>query len=275
MYPTLLKLGIFEFHAYTVFMALAFLIGVLCAVNENYRLEKPYPVTPMGGIVIFFAALFGARAYHIVQYGELSKLYEAFYFWAGGLVFYGGLLGGFIGGVAYVRYKRVPVLPMGDIGLPYLALAHAVARLGCFLNSCCWGSVTEKAWGIAFPRHTLPYAQHLEDGLIARGAEHSLPVHPTQLYESAGLLCIFFILRWRFKGAHHTGEIMLMYPLLYGLLRFTVEAFRGDSVRSAFGMTASQQIALILFLGAAITWVVLKNTRWQGAGEAPRYAEQQ
>ena len=271
MHPTLLKLGPLEFHAYTVGLALAFLFGVLGAVRENYKLEKPYPVTPAGGVWIFFGALFGAKVYWYLQYGGTwtdnegnpFQWYRVFFLWEGGMVFYGGLIGGIVGALAYFKFVGAPILGMGDVGMPFLPLGHSIARLGCFLNGCCWGYPTEGPTGVVFPRHSLAWRQHIDDGLISGSAQGSLPVHPTQIYESLGLFFIFLTMRFAYKHKHHTGSIVFLYPLLYGVLRFTTEAFRGDSARSVFGMTVSQTIGLTLFLSAACFYVIMYQTKWR------------
>lgn len=282
MHPTLLEIGPswfrLEFHAYTVGLAMAFLVGVLGAVRENYKLERPYPVTPAGGVWIFFGALLGAKIYWYIQYGgtwrddegEPYAWYRVFALWEGGMVYYGGLIGGVVGAIAYFKYVRVPILPMADIGLPYLPLGHSIARLGCFLNGCCWGYPTGAPTGVVFPRWSLAFRQQLDDGLLDRSASAALPVHPTQLYESFGLFVIFLVMRFAYKHKKFNGSIALLYPLLYGILRFTTEAFRGDSARSVFGMSVSQTIGLVLFLGAASIYVVMFQTKWRGDRTTPR-----
>jgi len=274
MNPTLFSIDSLnmDFHAYTVATAIAFLVGVLLAVRENYKLEHPFNVTPAGGVWIFFGALLGAKIYWYLQYGltwvddkgNPYQWYRVFFLWEGGQVFFGGLIGGVIGGISYIKYKRVPFLKMGDVGLPFLPLGHSIARLGCFFNGCCWGYPTDAFTGVSFPKFSLAWRRQLEDGLITRSAEHSLPVHPTQLYESCGLFCIFLIMRYAYKHKKYDGSVMLLYPLLYGILRFTDESFRGESVRSVFGfMTVSQAVALGLFLSAACAYVVLFQTIWR------------
>ncbi len=271
MYPTLLEIGPLEFHAYTVGLALAFLFGVLGAVRENYKLEKPYPVTPAGGVWIFFGALLGAKIYWYLQYGTTwtdnegnpYEWYRVFFIWEGGMVYYGGLIGGVIGALAYFKYVGASVLGMGDVGMPFLPLGHSIARLGCFLNGCCWGYHTDGPTGVVFPRYSLAWKRQVEEGLITRAAEHPLPVHPTQLYESLGLFVIFLVMRFAYKHKKHDGSIIFLYPLLYGILRFTTEAFRGDSVRSIYGMTVSQTIGLVLFMGGALFYLVMYQTKWR------------
>ncbi len=268
MRPVLVSLGFLQFHSYTVMLATAYLMGVLLSVRENCKRADPYPVTPVGGVWVYFGALIGARLYYIIQYEGWREAYRAVLFWEGGLVFYGGLFGGFLAAVLYLRVKRVPILPMADIVMPYVPLSHAIARIGCFLNGCCWGLPTTLPWGVRFPKSLWgAYGQQMEQGLIDAGAAYSLPVHPTQLYCSLGLLVIFFIMRWFYKRKRHDGSVALLYPLLYGALRFVVEIFRGDSARPLWGMTVSQMVALLLILGAAAGFLVL-NRNWDRA-DAP------
>ena len=281
MHPTLLEIGPYfgihlKFHAYTVGLALAFLVGVLGAVRENYKRPNPFPVTPAGGVWIFFGALLGAKIYWYLQYGGTWRddegnpydWWRVFFIWEGGMVYYGGLIGGVFGAIAYFLYVRVPILAMGDIGLPFLPLGHSIARLGCFLNGCCWGYPTDGPTGVVFPKWSLAFRQQLDDGLLERSAHGSLPVHPTQLYESFGLFVIFLIMRFAYKHKKYDGSIVFLYPLLYGILRFTTEAFRGDSARSVFGMTVSQTIGLVLFLSAASIYAIMFQTKWR-RGVAP------
>lgn len=264
MRPTLLELGMFEFHAYTVCMALGFLIGTILSVRQNYQLPRPYDVTPAGGLLVFIFALIGAKVYWFIQYGNLWEIYQALYIWQGGLVFYGGLFGGIFGAVVYLKWVKVPVFPMADIVIPFLPLSHSIARLGCFLNGCCWGVVTDAPWGVRFPRGTSPYFEHLEAGLLEKGSTHSLPVHPTQLYESLGLFIIFLIMRFAYKRHRVTGIMFILYFFLYGILRFIVEGFRGDSEHPLPGLTASQVVALCFVTFASLAFVVLRSTIWQG-----------
>lgn len=263
MYPTLLFLGEdLQFHAYTVMIALAFLVGILMACRENDKLPKPYPITPIGGIWVFFFAVIGAKAYYILQYKSPAQLYEVIYFWGGGLVFFGGLIGGLIGALLYLRLVKVNPFYLADIVVPFLPLAHAIARLGCFLNGCCYGYPSEAPWAMAFPKGSAAHINHTQNGLIETTATHSLHVHPTQLYATAGLLTIFFIMRYAYKRPHNLGAVALLYPILYGALRFTTEFTRGDSARSMFSLTVSQVFALSLCLAGVLCYTMLHIFYW-------------
>ncbi len=269
VYPTLWKTSLFgtslEFHAYTFFLALAFLIGTLLPVRENYKQANPYPITPIGGLWVFFGALIGAKAYWQVQYGDPGDWFRIFRLWEGGLVFYGGLFGGIAGGYLYVRGVGAPVWKVGDLALPFVPLAHGVARLGCFLNGCCWGSRTDVPWAVHYPKAFYGvFQQQVDAKLIDYTHTHTLGVHPSQLYESAGLLLIFFFMRWAYKRPHRTGEIMLLYPLCYGVLRFLTEATRGDSERPILSaLTASQGVAIGFVVFALTMYALLSITAWR------------
>ncbi len=258
MHPTLFSLGSLYFHSYTVMFALAFLAGTLLPIRQNFRRAEPFPITTMGGVWVFFGALIGSKTYWWAQYGEWADLKWGMFLFNGGLVFYGGLIGGVLAGIAYVRWCRAPLGPVADLVIPYVALAHALGRIGCFLNGCCWGAVTTMPWGVTYPR-TLwnAYHEQLTDGLIKKGAKCSLPVHPTQLYEALGCVAIFLLLRFVYRKGAPTGLIVALYMLFYGMLRFTTEFFRGDSARPLLGLTVSQLVAFGLMAGGLImlTWL--------------------
>jgi phosphatidylglycerol:prolipoprotein diacylglycerol transferase len=102
----------------------------------------------------------------------------------GGRAFLGGplLVVPFL--LCYTTYFRLPFIKLADVGAPVLAIGAAFGRVGCFLAGCCYGQPTSCPLGVCFISRTVPAA--LRD----------LPLHPTQLYESAGLLLIFALLLW-------------------------------------------------------------------------------
>ena len=289
MRPTLLSFELFgvpfDFHSYVVMIAIAFLTCTLLAVRENYFRPEPFPITPIAGLWIFLGAFVGARAYWIAQLGAEYEViwgreihwYEAFFIWQPGIVFYGGLLGGVTAGIAYMTVLRVPLLPMGDIAMPWVPLGVAMSRAGCFLNGCCWGTPTDVPWAVSFPRNGFAWDHHKELGLIDGTAAHSLAVHPTQLYNVGGQLIVFVILFWMYKKFRAGGSkrlegiVLFTFPLLYGIARFTTEIYRGDSGRPVLELTVSQIVSLLFIAFALAGYVVLWRLRWRkdAAEEAP------
>lgn len=237
MRPVLFHVGGMSFHSYTVMFSLAFLVGTILTVRANFRRAHPFPITTMAGVWAFAGGLLGAKVWYWAQYGEWADLKWGEFLLTSGLVFFGGLVGGVVAVVLYLRLVGAPVIPVGDLALPYVALAHGIARIGCFLNGCCHGSHTTVPWGVPYPK-SLPAA--------------SLPVHPVQLYETLGLLVLFAGLRLLYRRNPRTGTVMLGYLAGYGALRFVTEFFRGESHRHPPGFTASQYVALgLLVVGVA------------------------
>lgn len=256
MHPTLLQIGELKFHAYPTFLAIAFLLGTILAVRDGQRLDPPIYGSTQGGLWVFLGALIGAKAFWILQYSEPKYLYHAFFLWESGLVFYGGLIGGAVALVAYLYYTKLPLLRSADVCAPYLALGEAIVRIGCFLNGCCWGAVAHVPWAVQFPKYSYAFKRQLEDGLIDTSAETALPVHPTQLYMTFGLLMAFVAMKWVFPRRRFDGAIAVMYCFCYGVVRFTVEAFRGDSAYSVGGLTVSQTISVCLFIFALVVLII-------------------
>ena len=252
------------FHSYTVMFALAFLVGTLLPVWQNFKRSEPFPVTTMGGVWVFFGALIGSKTYWWLQYGEWADLKWGMFLLNSGLVFYGGLIGGVLGGIAYVRWCRAQLGQVADLVMPYVALAHALGRFGCFLNGCCWGAVTKLPWGVTYPVTGWgAYHEQVMDGLIKKGTKCPLPVHPTQMYEAVGCMVIFILLRFIYKKGTPTGLIVGLYMLFYGMLRFTTEFFRGDSAHPALGLTVSQLVAFGLMAGGLVVlvWLQFRSKR--------------
>lgn len=270
MHPTLLKISGLEFHAYPAMLAIAFLTCTLLTVRNLQRREPPVDGSPHGGLWVFVGALLGAKAFWILQFDNPLNLWHAVFIWEGGLVFYGGLIGGALALVAYVKVNRLPLGIVADAAAPALALGEAITRIGCFLNGCCWGRPGHVPWAVCFPRGSHPFDQQVTDGLIDPSASGSLPVHPTQLYMVLGLLIAFAFMTLAARLGRPAGTGVGLYLVFYGILRFTVELFRGDSARSVSGMTVSQSISLGLVLAGLVVIVVLEvvSSRTKAADSA-------
>ena len=264
MRPLLLELGSLKFHAYPTMLAVAFLTATFLAVRHLNRLDPPVRATTHGGLAAFFGGLVGAKAFWILQYGEdPAKLWQAVFFWTSGFVFYGGLIGAAVAVLAYLRFNKLPVWRTADACAPYLALGEAITRIGCFLTGCCWGRETALPWAIRFPRASSVhyYMRHLDPPLLDSADAFTPALHPTQLYMCLGLaLIVFPVLLYALRKPHFNGAVALLYLFSYGVLRFTVEIFRGDSGHPALGMTLSQLISLALAVLSLLAFTVIKST---------------
>jgi phosphatidylglycerol:prolipoprotein diacylglycerol transferase len=177
-----------------------------------------------------------------------------------------------------LKYVKAPILPVADMVAPFMALAHGIGRVGCFLNGCCWGSLANFhiPWGACYPKAGYgPFREQVLEGLISSDAVQSLPVHPTQLYETIGCLIIFICLLVVYKKHKHAGVVTLTYLMLYGGQRFITEMFRGDSARPLYGLTVSQIFGLSLFVFFGLLLLLLKKTLWKHSETAADGQEQE
>ncbi len=241
MYPELLHLGPFVIHTYGFFFALAILAGITLA-EHLHRRDGGQPGTFADlGLMVILGVLIGARTLFIIVNWKyfLDNPAEIPMIWRGGLVFYGGLIGGALAFMAAVRLKGLQLWRSADTLAPALALGHAIGRLGCFFAGSCYGKPTDLPWAVTYT-----------DPRSLAGDMLGVPVHPTQLYSSAALLVLTVVLMKVRSRKVFDGQIIALYGLLYGTWRFFIEFLRGDPRGSVtlFDLTLSTSQIVSLFL---------------------------
>ena len=183
--------------------------------------------------------------------GELPMSVIAVKYLSGGMVFYGGMLGG-LAASRYTagRYGR-RVSEFFPVLIPALALAHGIARIGCFLVGCCYGVEMDGILSVTY-RHSLI-------------APNGTALFPVQLIEAACEIAIFIILAHmssRIAARMTSGNagstccgmnILWAYVLMYAPVRFILEFFRGDQERGfIMQLSVSQWISVVLMVAACI-----------------------
>ncbi len=243
--------GPIPIRMYGLMIGIGFLLGIYLASRRAKKEGLNADLILDMGVYLLLAAIIGSRIlYVLTTLQEFTRNpLDAFAIWKGGLVFYGGLLAAVPVGIWYVKKHDLPVWKTADIMAPYIALGHAFGRLGCFFAGCCYGAPCSGTICITFnDPHSL--------------APLGVPLFPTQLMESGGEFIIFgaLIILRRYKTVD--GQLFWLYPLLYSVLRFTVEFFRGDAVRGLyFGglVSTSQIIAVFVFCFSLLMFWRLKN----------------
>lgn len=195
-------------------------------------------------IFAFLGGLLGAKIlYFITNIPDMVEYFKTFGFsWKelgsrfinSGIVFYGGLIGGFIGGFAYTKLFRLDFWTTADTVIPFLPLAHGFGRIGCFCAGCCYGREVDPPWGILVTSE-LSYAQ----------GTYRLPV---QLFETCfDIVLLLPILLLYSRKERKKGQVVGLYAICYGVFRFINEYFRDDEIRGIFGaFSTSQWISLAL-----------------------------
>jgi len=249
MRPVLFELFGFPVPPYGFMLALSFLLGTGLAVWRARRNDlDPHAILDLAILIIIGVGV-GSRLYYVFLHleefrGNLLNAFNPFLEGGagGGLVMYGGLLGGLLAGFLYLRLKRLSFARYADAFAPSIALGVFLTRIGCFLHGCCFGKPWDGPLAVSFPPASP--AGHFQEQIQAAG------LHPSQLYESLGGLVILVVLlalgrRWK----RWEGLQFYMVILMYAVLRFGVELTRHFEPGERLGpLTHNQVVCIVLFV---------------------------
>jgi phosphatidylglycerol:prolipoprotein diacylglycerol transferase len=269
IYPFILRLGPVEITGYGIMMMVGFLMGGWLITLELRRrgLYEEYAAditvaAVVGGIV-------GAKLWYWVLNG--GSLFSR-----GGLVWYGGFIGGAVAVILNGWRLKVPIRWTLHLTAPALAAAYALGRIGCFIVNDDYGHPTALPWGVKFPQGLPPStAQQMQETFgiaVPPGTDPStvLAVHPTQLYEAALMLGVFAVL-WRCRRADRPiGWLFGMYLIFAGLERFLIEFVRAKDDRVFGVLTIAQVVSVLLVLAGG---AVLAGWRTGRSVEAGPYLD--
>jgi len=244
MFPVICYIGPFAVYAYGLMLALAVIVASFLAGDQARKqgLSRD-DIYDLAFWVVLWGIL-GARLFYIFLNFDyfLNNPLETVMLQKGGLAWQGSLLAGIVSGISFIRQKRLPLLIVLDIVAPFIALGHAIGRIGCLFNGCCYG----KPWahGLYFP----VWHERL---------------HPTQIYMALGELAVFLILRalqtdsrWSKQPA---GRLFVFYLILSSLERFVVEFFRADHDVLWGGLSIFQYVCLSIMAIAIAIDVALRK----------------
>ena len=267
VYPFNIQLGPLQVTGYGIMMMVGFLVGgwLIALELERRRFNRDYASD------IVFAALIGGVVGAKLWYVVLTKDPGA-RLSRGGLVWYGGFLGGVVAVLLNGWRLGVPARWTIQITAPALAAAYAIGRVGCFLVGDDYGGPTDLPWGVAFPEGLPPStAGNLAAFGVAipQGIDPStlLAVHPTQLYETL-LMFLAFTVLWKLRLKDWgTGTLLGVYLMMAGVERFFVEILRAKDDRFFAGFTAAQLTSVAILVVGAMLFTRLRNAGQVPSGE--------
>jgi phosphatidylglycerol---prolipoprotein diacylglyceryl transferase len=226
MYPVLFQKGIITIYSYGLMFSIAGLVVLFFAVKE----AKHKNIKPSIIYDVFFWSMISGIAGARLCYILLDLKYflynpkEIIMLNHGGLVFYGGVFFALIVVGSVVKRKQTNFREILNVFIPYIPLGHAIGRIGCLLNGCCYGKVTNLFFAVNIA-----------------GEDR----HPTQIYEVLLNLFIFVVLIFMRKKEKYQQKLVYIYILLYGIGRFIIEYFRGDPVTVFYSLRISQWISIV------------------------------
>lgn len=256
---TALQIGPLTIGWYGIGYAVGLAVAYMVMVRLARRAGEDPDILGNGMIVVALAALVGGRAYHVID--QWDALYKAdptrvFLPPYSGLGVYGGIITGTIAAFLYARYKRVSFLRWADIIAPGLFVMQAIARWGNWFNQELYGPPTTLPWGIP-----IDCAHRLQDVYACVDfPEAATRFHPLFLYESLSGVLGAMVLIWigyRFRSRLRPGDILLIFFVWYGVVRFWLETFRHDNW-TFFG-TPTAQVVSLLFIIPSLAILILRH----------------
>ncbi|MFZ5646781.1 MAG: prolipoprotein diacylglyceryl transferase [Bacillota bacterium] len=248
--PVALEIGPIQVRWYGVIMATAFLLGTILAYRRAAR-ANINPDHIVGIItVIIPSAIIGARLYYVaLKWSEYSSdPLSALAIWEGGLAIHGGIIGGVLAGLWYVKKYGLPLWNMADVLAPSLILGQAIGRWGNFINQEAHGGPVSKEFISYFP-------DFIEQQMFIDGRYY----HPTFLYESIWDFGVFIFLTYYWRIRKVPGEISMLYLVLYSAGRFFIEGMRTDSLM--LGPIRAAQLVSLILISVGVTVLFMRRRK--------------
>jgi phosphatidylglycerol:prolipoprotein diacylglycerol transferase len=264
-HPLSYRAGPLELTGFGLAVLLAFVIGQVIATRELQR--RGHDAEPIGDLVFVgvIGSLLGAKIYYAILNGGIADLFSR-----AGFVFWGGLIGGILAAVLFIRYKKLPLMRIADVAGIALAAGYAVGRTGCWAVGDDYGRPWNSRWAVSFPEGAPPSTADVMSRVFGIPTPPGTPpnavlsVYPTQLFEVAMALVMFAIL-WRLRDHKHAeGWLFGLYFVLAGIERFLVEFYRAKDDRF-FGPFTSAQLMAVLFVAVGLVWMYARREVKAGA----------
>jgi phosphatidylglycerol:prolipoprotein diacylglycerol transferase len=239
MHRILFQIGDYPIYSFGVFVALGVLVGAFITARLAWRagLSREQALDAVVWIVALGILL--ARLAYVAQDLKFfaAHPHELLNFRGGGMSWHGGILGMILGTALIAKRTGARFADLLDVFAPAMMAGLAVGRIGCFLNGCCYGRVSDVPWACPLP--------HEATGVL-------LYRHPAPLYEMAAAFAMFGILLVWLRHRRFHGEVFLGFLLLYSSVRFGVEFFREGKLLAG-GLSLAQYVSLgLMALGTSI-----------------------
>lgn len=245
----------FTLYYYGIILMTGALVGGWLAYKEAAR--RGYDPEIVWDLLIWLivGGVIGARLWHVFTPSPslIAQGIDTVYYLThpldlinlrrGGLGIPGAVIGGALAMFFFARKYKLNFVEWVDIAAPSLAVGQAIGRWGNYFNQELYGAPTNLPWKIFIdPIHRLT------------GFADQEYYHPLFLYESLWNLGNMALLIWltrRFPEKLKTGDVFLVYLIVYPVGRFLLEFLRLDSSQLG-GINANQTFMAVVAVFAAL-----------------------
>lgn len=237
------QIGNIKIYWYAILIALSFLIAIVALKKECSKNKINYEDILEIMIIAIPIAIISARLYYVIFNLDcyLKNPLEIINIKNGGLAIYGGIIGACITIIICAKKKKIKILKICDMCVPYLSLGQSIGRWGNFFNIEAHGTETNNLFRM---------------GIIENGKY--IEVHPTFLYESVCTFILFFILLYISRYKKYDGQLTLIYLFFYSGIRMIIEGLRTDSLMLG-NIRISQLISIIIFCITLLILICIKT----------------
>ena len=254
MSPILITIGNLEIRWYSIFILLAFIIGIIIIEKEATNQGINKLIISNLCFYLILISIIGARLYYCLFNIELyqDNLIDIFKIWEGGLAIHGGIIAGIIFIIFYSHKYNIKLLKLLDIFTIPLILGQSLGRWGNFFNKEAYGPITTYNYlkSIHIPKFII-------NNMYINGNYHE----PTFLYESIACLIgltILLIVKYTFK--RKDGKLTATYFIIYGIIRFLIESLRQDSLMLG-NFKVAQIISVLMILTGIILLIKIQRSK--------------
>lgn len=237
------QIGSIKIYWYAILIALSFLIAIVTLKKECSKNKINYEDILEIMIIAIPIAIISARLYYVIFNLDyyLKNPLEILNIKNGGLAIYGGIIGPCITIIICAKKKKIKILKICDMCVPYLSLGQSIGRWGNFFNIEAHGTETNNLFRM---------------GIIEN--RKYIEVHPTFLYESVCTFILFFILLYIRSYKKYDGQLTLIYLFFYSGIRMIIEGLRTDSLMLG-NIRISQLISIIIFCITLLILICIKT----------------
>jgi phosphatidylglycerol---prolipoprotein diacylglyceryl transferase len=260
-------------YGYGTMLFVGFLASTAAASYRIRKLGFDGEIAWDAAMWIFISGILGARLFYVVQYHERffvkgaapGEIFKALINLPdGGLVLYGGVIAASVGYYLFCRQRRIAPLALADLVITSVFIGLLFGRLGCLMHGCCYGDVCSLPWAVTFPQGSVPFDSLVARGYLSPDDARSLPLHPTQLYDSINALTLALLTWACYPFRRRDGQIVAMGWILYPVNRFLIEFLRSDEPgRFGTSLTISQWVSIFLLI-SGVAWYLWLRTRPAG-----------
>ncbi len=256
MYPYIHIFGR-QIGSYGLCMAIAMLLVGFLSVRrgKQYRIVLE-DIAIVGATAIGFALVSGGLLYCFVTYPleviwTQLKAFNLGFFFGGGIVFFGALLGAIPGAILGIRWAKCKTFDLERTVVPWIPLGHGIGRIGCLLAGCCYGMPYDGPLAVSYPNAVTDVPKEMT----------FFPVQPLETLINV-VICV--ILLSRAKKVQRAFDLLFDYLGLYAISRFCLEYLRGDDVRGIYWIFSVSQwisIGLLALWGVRKLWFYMRSKK--------------